>query len=109
MTNDAQAAVEAHLEHLDTIADHCRAITPADLAPEGNPTVRVVGWNPKSALVIVDDVRVRIDRRGHGRTVWLCDEHGRRDDGTHCRHTGLAARAAATHENRNDAPKEDTP
>lgn len=38
--------------------------------------VRVVGFNSRDALLIVDGIRVRIRKRP-GRVTWLCDECGR--------------------------------
>lgn len=53
------------------------------------PNARVVGANQNSALVIVDDVRVRIQHRSRGRRT-LCDDH---PNTSTCEHIKEALRA----------------
>ena len=49
-------------------------------------TARVVAHWPDSALVFVDEVRVRV-RRTTERTRWRCDDCGEGSTADHCPHT----------------------
>lgn len=51
------------------------------------PSVRIVGRNPESALVIVGGIRVRVRYRRNRGPWTACDEHGAFYDGEHCEHT----------------------
>lgn len=71
----------------------------ADLQKHGTPksldvktsTVRVVFWNARDVIAVVDAVRVRIRVRRPG-TWWVCDVHGRGlNTPGHCRHTAALA------------------
>lgn len=52
-------------------------------------TTRIVGANPESAVVIVDDVRVRVQYRRRGRHT-KCDDHPKTST---CQHIKEALRA----------------
>ena len=52
-------------------------------------TVVVLGWSVESAVALVDEVRVRVRRRGL-RVTWTCDLHGRGGPGQ-CAHTKALA------------------
>lgn len=58
------------------------------------PTVRLVGWHYRSALLVVDGVKVRIKRTGDG-ARWVCGACGERTGVGHCEHTRAAAQAPA--------------
>lgn len=48
--------------------------------------VVVKGWHERSAVALVDGVRVRVDRN-QTRTRWRCDEHGPTINAPGCEHT----------------------
>ena len=55
-------------------------------------SVRVMGWNRRGALAIVEGIRVRVDRN-RSRTRWRCDACGPQINTPTCPH---AIRFAAT-------------
>lgn len=56
-------------------------------------SIRVVGWDHRGAVAIVDDVRCRIRRRVH-ETRWICDQHGTQPT-PHCHHLQALANQPA--------------
>ena len=61
-------------------------------------TVTLKGWNDRSAVALVDGVRVRV-RRTRGECWWTCDLHGV-DTRPHCAHLDALAATPALPEKR---------
>lgn len=47
--------------------------------------VRVIAWDWKSAVAVIDGVRCRIRRSRQGTSRWICDTHGT-SPAPHCTH-----------------------
>lgn len=72
--------------------------------PDPAPAVRVIGWDTRSAVALVDGVRCRVRRSASGRIRWVCDEHGT-EATPHCHHLAAMAATSPPPDTRRPDPK----